>query len=189
MSSNGVISNAAPWKVVKTHTVHDAPPYLKLSVETVELPDGRVVDDYHQVHLPDYSIAVPILVDGSILTLWQYKHGARCYSMTFPAGHVEPGEDAVEAMLRELREETGYVAEKAIGFGSYTVSGNQGCGRAHLFALTGCRPVGVADHDDLETFDLKVMTVEEINAAVDQGHCTILPQLAVWLATRAHFGF
>lgn len=189
MNSLGAIGSGVSWTVVQTHTIYDAPPFVTLSVETVELPGGRVVNDYHQVHLPDFSIAVPILADGRILTLWQYKHGARCYSMTFPAGHLEPGEDALEAMQRELQEETGYVAENAVSFGSYAVSGNQGCGRAHLFALTGCRSAGVADHDDLETFDLRVMTVEEINAAIDQGHCAILPQLAVWLATRAHFGF
>ncbi len=176
------------WEVLRQELVYDGAPYVMVERQTVRLTGGLVVEDYHQVSLPDFAIAVPLLKDGRFLTLWQYKHGARCYSMTFPAGHIESGEDPAVAIRRELREETGYVAETCIGFGAYAVSGNQGCGRCHLFALTGCAPDGSPEHDDLETWDIRLMTMDEVEDAIRSGHCAILPQLAAWLAFRGFPG-
>ena len=106
-----------PWEVLSTRRVHDGRPFVEVACETVRLPDGRVVEDYHRVVLPDYAVGVPILEDGRILTQWQYKHGAGCVSLTFPAGHIEAGEAPEAAIRREVLEETGHAAAGAIGFG------------------------------------------------------------------------
>lgn len=177
-----------PWEVLSTRRVHDGRPFVEVACETVRLPDGRVVEDYHRVVLPDYAVGVPILEDGRILTQWQYKHGAGCVSLTFPAGHIEAGEAPEAAIRRELLEETGHAAAGAIGFGGYVVSGNQGCGRAHLFALTGCRKVAEPDHDDLEEWTLRPMHAGEVEGAIRDGKLAILPHLAVWAVTRARLG-
>lgn len=174
-----------PWEVLAQDTVFDARPYIRVERQTVRLPGGRVIDDYYQVALPDHAIAVPVLDDGRVLTLWQYKHGCRRFGLTFPAGHVEAGEDPEVAIRRELREETGYAAAAARGFGSYTVNGNQGCGRAHLFALTGCRQTAAPDHDDLEVWEVRLLRAAEVDEAIAAGAVATLSHITVWLAARA----
>lgn len=185
MSYSPQTPNLPSWNVINAERVYDANPYVAVDVETVKLPDGRIIDNYHQVHLADFSVAVPVLDDGSILTQWQYKHAVKEVSLTFPAGQIDVGESAEDAMRRELREETGYVAQRVIPLGSYWVNGNQGCGTGHLFAMTGCVQRHAPSHNDLEDWDLQIMAPHDVDAAMRDGQIKILPHMAVWLAYKA----
>lgn len=46
--------------------------------------------------------------DDKILLIRQYRPPLDQYVIEFPAGLIDPGENAAETALRELREETGY---------------------------------------------------------------------------------
>lgn len=46
--------------------------------------------------------------DNKILLIRQYRPALDNYVIEFPAGLIDPGEDAAQAALRELHEETGY---------------------------------------------------------------------------------
>ena len=120
--------------------VFAAPPFLDVRRQRVRTTSGRVVDDYYQVTFPDFAICCAVTTDQRIVTLWQYKHGARASGLTFPAGIIEPGEPAEDAMRRELLEETGYAAGAAHFLGRYVCNSNQGAGWAHLFVLEDCSP-------------------------------------------------
>lgn len=52
-------------------------------------------------------------VTPSTLVVEQYRPPVGQTTVEFPAGLIDDGETAVEAALRELKEETGYVGEKA----------------------------------------------------------------------------
>ena len=57
--------------------------------------------------------------------------------ITFPGGHVEPGESFVESVIREVREETGLCAESWAYRGIVTfVSDEWGTEYMHLFTAT-----------------------------------------------------
>ena len=51
--------------------------------------------------------------DGQVLLLRRMATGYGDGRLSLPAGHVEPREDLVEALLREMREEVGITAERA----------------------------------------------------------------------------
>lgn len=172
------------WKTRHSRVVFDASPRLKVWRQHVVTDRGEDVPDYYRVELPEFAIGCPYTEDGRVITLWQYKHGCGRESLTFPAGHIEPGETPAEAMARELLEETGYVPGFMDALGPFVVNGNQGCGTAHLFRIGGCRPVRSPQSGDLETSRLQLMTVADIDAAMAQGAIAILPHLAIWLAGR-----
>ncbi len=54
----------------------------------------------------------PMLDDDTILLIREYGVGIEDYSLAFPKGIVDPGEDILDAANRELMEETGYGARK-----------------------------------------------------------------------------
>lgn len=53
--------------------------------------------------------AYGVIVDEKRILLAHWQGGARS-GWTLPGGGLEPGEDPVEAVVREIAEETGYVA-------------------------------------------------------------------------------
>jgi len=175
-----------PWRILAEETVLDAAPWITVTKQRVLTDTGVTVPDYFQVKLSDFAIAVPVTDDGLVITLWQYKHGARHWGLTFPAGHVDAGEDPAEAMRRELREETGFEAAAILPTGRAAVSGNQGCGTASLFLLRGCTRVAEPASGDLETIEIRLMPVAAVEAALRAGATGVLPHIAVWGAARLH---
>lgn len=61
---------------------------------------------------PGSVVVLPVLPDGRILMIQQYRHAARQYLWELVAGRIDEGETPVRAAERELIEETGYRATK-----------------------------------------------------------------------------
>lgn len=61
----------------------------------------------------DWVNVVAVTADDEIVLVWQHRFGVDAPSVEIPGGTVDPGEDPAAAALRELEEETGYVAEAA----------------------------------------------------------------------------
>jgi ADP-ribose pyrophosphatase len=61
---------------------------------------------------PGSVVVLPVLPDGRILMIQQYRHAARQYLWELVAGRIDAGETPLQAAERELIEETGYRATK-----------------------------------------------------------------------------
>jgi len=59
---------------------------------------------------PGSVVILPLLPDGRILLVRQYRHAAGQYLWELVAGHKEPNESFAESARRELQEEAGYQA-------------------------------------------------------------------------------
>lgn len=151
-----------PWKTLHTKLLLDRVPWLRVYSEKVELPDGRVVDDYLRLEQPDFVMIVPVRNECEIGLIRSYKHGVGAVDMQPPAGYVEKGEDILTTAQRELLEETGCQAEAWFELGSYVISGNRGTGKAHLYLATGCRRVVEPDPGDLEEQEVIWLSLEEV---------------------------
>src|SRR5207253_6778904 len=61
---------------------------------------------------PGSVVVLPVLPDGRILLIQQYRHATRQYLWELVAGRMDPGETPNVAAARELIEETGYRAKR-----------------------------------------------------------------------------
>lgn len=138
------------WRVLDRSLAFDAGPRLAVWRERVALPDGRQIDDYFQIALPDFVVLVALTADDRAVMLKGYKHAARRPCLTFPGGLLEPGEDPETAARRELLEETGFECGNIVPLGSFIVNGNQRCATAHMFYGSDARLVGAPTETDLE---------------------------------------
>ncbi|HYL89113.1 MAG TPA: NUDIX hydrolase, partial [Burkholderiales bacterium] len=153
--------------------------------QKIELSDGRVIDDYHRITLQDFSGIVAQAEDGRYLVTRQYRHGPGRVCLTLPGGALDAGETPLDAARRELREETGYEAQRWRSLGSYTVNANYGCGTAHFFAAEGARKTMAVDSGDLEHTELVLLSKEELLGALDRGEFAAMgAAAAILLAIR-----
>lgn len=182
---NNPVDSLAAWEVTGEETIYETKPWIRLSRQVVRLPNGRIVDDYHQIHLTDFAVVCAQTADGRILVERQYKHGIGKVSLTLPAGMVEAGEDPLEGAKRELLEETGYVADEWQNLGTYVVNSNYGCGHAHLFSARNARHVAEAESGDLKEMAVELMTTAEIVAAAREGQIGAISSIAA-LALATH---
>lgn len=83
---------------------------IKAHRDQVRLPDGTT-SIREWIDHPGASAVVPILPDGRVVLVRQYRFPARRTFLEIPAGKLDgPGEDPVDAARRELEEETGWRA-------------------------------------------------------------------------------
>jgi ADP-ribose pyrophosphatase len=95
------------WKILGSQYVLNHP-WMKVRKDICKLPDGTIVDDYYWIESPDNTLVVPITLQGDVVVVKQYKHGAREVLTEFPGGVMDSGEEALAGAQRELLEETGY---------------------------------------------------------------------------------
>ncbi|HEX3289988.1 MAG TPA: NUDIX hydrolase [Gaiella sp.] len=163
-----------PWKTRSRRTILDLAPWLTIESHAVELPDGRVVENWPWVVSRQFSNVVAVTDEGRFVLFRQTKYGADGTTLGTAGGYLDPGEDALTAARRELLEETGYEATDWTSLGSYVVDGNRGCGLAHLFLARGARRVGDAVSDDLEEQELLTMTRAEVETALLRGEFKVM---------------
>ncbi|MEX2426454.1 MAG: NUDIX hydrolase [Thermomicrobiaceae bacterium] len=79
---------------------------INVRIDTVELPNGNRREREIVEH-PGAVAVVPVLDDGRIALVRQYRPAVGRGMLELPAGTVEPGENATSTAQRELEEETG----------------------------------------------------------------------------------
>jgi len=176
------------WEVLKNALIYEASPWIRLSVQQVRLPNGKVVDNFHRVKMPEYAVVVARTSDGRMIMERQYKHGVGKVSLMLPGGLIEPGEEPIAAARRELMEETGYSSDNWQSLGSFVANANYGCGKAHIFCAKNAILVQTPNSGDLEEMEIVLLSPEGSIDAVRSGEVMALSAMAaIALATNPLF--
>ena len=168
-----------PWKTLARRTLLQLNQFLTVEAHTIELPNGRVIDDWPWLITPDYVNVVAITTDDKFLCFRQTKYALNSTSLAPVGGYLNPGEEPLTAAQRELYEETGYTALEWVSLGRYAVDGNRGAGVAHLFLARQARRVTDPNADDLEEQELLLLNRAEVEAALAAGEFKVLPWATV----------
>lgn len=97
-------------KKIRSSRIYDGV-LLKVWKDDVELPDGsRSVREY--LKHPGAAVMIPVLPDGQIMLIRQYRYPIHAEVIELPAGKLDPGETRLQTAKRELEEEIGYTAGK-----------------------------------------------------------------------------
>jgi ADP-ribose pyrophosphatase len=173
------------WKTIGRSTVARFGKFLTLETHRIELPDGRIIEDWPWVITPDFVIVVPVTRDGKVLCFRQWKYGVDGPTLAPVGGYREEGEDPLACAQRELKEETGCDAERWVSLGSFRVDSNRGAGTAYFYLALGAVKKENISSDDLEEQELMTLSVDEIEESLDRGLFKVVPwTAAVALAVR-----
>ena len=83
--------------------------FLEVRRDEVRLPDGGTATREYVRH-PGAVAVVPLLDDGRLVLVRQFRYPVGQVLLEFPAGKIDPGESVLACAQRELVEETGYRA-------------------------------------------------------------------------------
>jgi len=142
---------------------------LRFEVNRVALPMG-VEGTFGLIRHPGASLAVPVLDDGRVVVLRQYRFAVATRLLEFPAGTLDPGESPLATMQRELQEEAGYSANRWDPLGAMLPCPGYSDEVIHLFlarelSLLSERPPG----DDDEDLEVVLLEPGQLDAALAAG--------------------
>jgi len=82
---------------------------VRLYVDTIRQPSGKTAIREVVLH-PGGVVAVPVLDDGRLVFVYQFRYPLKKYILEFPAGKLDSPLSARDMIARELEEEIGYRA-------------------------------------------------------------------------------
>ena len=85
--------------------------FLEVRRDNVLLPDGAAATREYVQH-PGAVAVIPVLDDGRVVLVRQYRYPLGKVLLEWPAGKLEKGEQQLLCAQRELQEETGFVARE-----------------------------------------------------------------------------
>jgi ADP-ribose pyrophosphatase len=97
-------------KILSSTTIYEGPVFGIRRDEIIEPSGVHTIREV--ITHPGSVVVLPVLPDGRILLIRQYRHATRQFLWELVAGRMDPGETPKVAAARELKEETGYRARR-----------------------------------------------------------------------------
>lgn len=121
--------------------------FIAVTVDEVELPDGRAATR-EIVHHPGAVAVVPLLDDGRVVMIRQYRQGAGKVLWELPAGVLAAGEQPEACARRELAEEIGQAAGELVHLLSTYTSPGFSTELIHIFLARELQAVEASSESD-----------------------------------------
>ncbi len=141
---------------------------VNFRADVIRLPNGKTATREFMDH-PGAVAILPVLENGDIVMVRQYRYPVREATLEIPAGKLHSKNDPVPARARaELREETGYTAarlKKLQAFWPTPAFSNE---LLHIYLATGLRP-GKTDPDEDEFIKVVAMPFKKAARLVRTG--------------------
>ncbi len=151
--------------------------------DTIELSDGSK-SEYYYGESNGGSLVVPILDDGRLVLVSQYRYLRDQMSVEFPCGRVDDGETPQAAAERELMEEAGYKSSNFLKVGSFHGSISYVKSPLHVFVADELTSVGAPEQSARETTEVIIRRADEFEEMIKRGEILDGSTLAAWTLTR-----
>lgn len=130
-------------------------------------PSGAV-QEREVVRHPGAVVIVPVLVDGRIAMIRNFRAALGDWVVELPAGTIEPGEAPARCAEREVEEETGYRAGRIESLGEFFTTPGLTDERMHAFIAFDCQP-SRRDLDEDEEIEVEIVEPGEALARIESG--------------------
>ncbi len=153
--------------------------FIKVYRDEIILPDQT--EDYREyITHPGAAVMIPVLSNGNLIMVEQYRYPLKKVFLEFPAGKRDPQEVTSETAIRELKEEVGCEAKKwtyltqihpAIGYCNEFID---------IYVAEEMNDVGYK-RDEGEFLNLVEISLDEALDLLDQGQMTDVKTVAALL--------
>ena len=140
---------------------------VDLRVDTVMLPSGRETTREVVAHSECVAI-VAIDAEDNVMLVRQFRHAVGRELLEIPAGGIQPGEQPLESAIRELEEETGYIAGSMERIGGFYSSPGYSTEFLHLFLATELEP-GPSHAREDEVIEVVPIPLKQVRSLIVSG--------------------
>jgi len=169
-------------KKISTEVIH-ANHWWEYKRDKFTLPDGAV-DDYYYGETHGNIMIVPILDDGRLVLVRQYRYLGEKTSVEFPGGGMKQGETPVDAANREFLEETGYKTDNLIKIGAFEPCVGVVKDMSHVFIANELTETQKPKSDEAEYTEVILRRIDEFENMIKQGEIWDGQVLAAWALAR-----
>lgn len=141
----------------------------------------------HCFECPDWCNVIARTTTGDIVMIWQYRFGTDSLTLEVPGGVIDPDEEPIVAARRELREESGYDAERfellSVVEPNPALQGN----RCYTFMAHDAKLVHDTAFDDLEECETVLVPEAHLGDLLDSGavtHALVVSALETYARRR-----
>ena len=156
------------WDIIESKKKVDFP-LFKVFEDVVELPNGHKLDYYRVEKIP-IVVVLPI-ISNKIVMIKQFRYPINSDSLELPAGHVWSNEKPEECALRELKEETGFMAGKIEKILSYHPSTEYSDQIHHIFIAETLKD-GEPSREKYEIIEVELMEKKSVIEKIINGDIT-----------------
>ena len=171
--------------ILSTENIFDGR-IVHLKVHTVRLPDGSE-GQRELIHHQGAAAVVAVDDERHVLLVKQFRLGADSHTIEIPAGILEPDEDPLRAVARELREETGYRPLHIEPLGGLYVAPGYTTEYIHLYYAAGYEKAPLEQDSDEFVEALRVPLREAITM-VERGEIVEAKSIVALLKVARKLG-
>jgi len=157
-----------------------------LSVRVVWREVRSVRQRFEIVTRPEVALAIPILADGRLVLIRQHRPAIDRLLLEFPAGRLEPRENAATAVRRELLEEAGFNASEVRELGWFLTAPHFSTEVVHVFAVYGQIDRQPAPTEKEELLQVEILQVSDVQKMIRTGQLVDSKSVAAFMVAIAH---
>ena len=167
-----------PEKTLDTQHVYQGHA-VNIRVDTVEKAGGRKTTRDVVEHSNCIAV-VAIDEQDNVLLVRQFRHPVDRFLLEIPAGGIDPGEEPLDSVRRELQEEIGYLPQRIDKLGGFYSVPGYGTEYLHCFLATDLVP-GRLVAEDTEDIELVRISLDEIPRLITSGEICDAKSIAALL--------
>jgi ADP-ribose pyrophosphatase len=153
-------------QVLSSHVVYQGKVFGIRRDEVIEPTGVRTTRE--MITHPGSVVVLPVLPDGRILLIQQYRYAARQFLWELVAGRMDEGETPIEGAARELKEETGYRAKRLKIFVEFFPTPGFLEEKMYLLLAEGLTP-GKAEPEEDEKIIARAYTHKQLEEMLRKG--------------------
>jgi ADP-ribose pyrophosphatase len=175
------MTELSKWKILNSRMVLNHR-FCQIRQDEIELPNGKVIDDYFVYIKPDIALILPVTNNREVVFVRQYRHAVGDFFIELPAGSFDPQKESPEAaVIRELREETGYVAGNIVKITTIHDKPSKDTNLIHLFLAENVVKVGKQCLDITEEIEVILIPLDAVLDKILGGEISVSGTVAALL--------
>jgi ADP-ribose pyrophosphatase len=169
----------APEKTLSSQIIYEGR-VVKLRVDTVQTVGGRQTTREIVEHADCVAI-IAVDAEDNVLLVKQFRKPVEKELLEIPAGGIDAGEDAEAAVIREMREETGFWPQHVEHLGGFYSAPGYGTEYLYLYLATDLTPSQLYA-EDTEAIEVVPVPVNQITELFTSGRICDAKSIAGLLA-------